>query len=115
MFCFIKKLFGLQPSLPCADIKSAEKAARYAVYIYYPESNKSSGAQWRKVGATRNGKRAMKQAQLLHKKQQYQKVEVKKCSYFENKSLNYCKTIRVYNKKEPSPIEKYMRGLSVSS
>jgi|GEM_PF-3760138 len=119
MFYFLRKLIGKQPSSSCANTTITDngngKASKYAVYIYYSNSNKNSGAQWRKVGATHSAKRAVKHAQLLHRKQQYPRIEVKKCSYSKNESRNLCKTIRIYNKKRSSSWEKYMRSLSVSS
>ena len=116
MFCFIKKLIGRKSlSSCCSKTLSSAKSSKYAVYIYYPNPNENSGPQWRKVGATNCEKRAVKQAKLLHRKQEYQSVEVKKCSYFEKEHLELCKTIRVYNKKRTSSLEKYIRSLSVPS
>ena len=115
MFCFLKQLISKQPSSCCADKADTKSPSKYAVYIYYPNPNSGSGPKWRRVGATRCAKRAVKQAKLLHKKQEYQKVEVKKCSYHENEDRTSCKTIRVYNKKQDAPWEKYMRSLCVSS
>ncbi len=116
MFSFFKRLIGMKPYSSCCNkVPKSAKSPKYSVYIYYPSSNKNGGAQWRKVGATHCEKRAVKQAKLLHKKQKYQSVEVKKCSYFEKESLELCKTIRVYNKKRTSSLEKYMRSLSVPS
>lgn len=114
MFCFIKRLLGRKPSSSCCDTTpKSGKAPRYSVYIYYPDKN--GGAQWRKVGATNCEKRAVKQARLLHKKQEYHSVEVKKCAYFEKERMELCETIKVYNKKRTSSIEKYMRSLSMPS
>jgi hypothetical protein len=116
MFYFIKKLICKQPSSSCCSKAiNPAKAPRYAVYIYFPNSHENGGAQWRKVGATNCEKRAVKQALLLHKKQEYQSVEVKKCSYHKSEDYEFCKTIRVYNKKRSSPLEKYIRSLSASS
>ncbi len=120
MFHIIKKLTGVRHSRSCCNketdsSKQASKSAKYSVYIYYPSTNKNRGSQWRKVGATNCKKHAVEQALTLHKKQKYQSIEIKRCSYLKKKHLETCKTIRVYNKKSSSPLEKCLRSLSIPS
>ncbi|MCK5384684.1 MAG: hypothetical protein KAJ29_03845 [Alphaproteobacteria bacterium] len=103
MFCFLKKLISKHPPPACTEKAETKNSSKYAVYIFYPNPNKNCSPQWRKVGATHSAKRAVKQARLLHKKQQYQRIEVKECSFSKDQNRNLCKTIRVYNKKHSLP------------
>jgi len=116
MFCFIKKPIGRKSLSSCCSKRTSKaKSSKYSVYIYYPNPNENGAPQWRKVGATYCEKSAVKQAKLLHRKQEYQSVEIKKCSYFEKERLELCKTIRVYNKKRSSSLKQYIRSLTVPS
>ena len=100
MLCFLKNLFIKQPPLPCFDNKAENKivehqkpclqtpkqASEYDVYIYCPDKNKRfTSLKWRKVGATDNAKHAVMQARSLHRKQEYDRIEIKKRSYSRGK------------------------------
>lgn len=114
MLCFLKKMISKQPPA-CTGTTGTKPPSEYAVYIYYPNPNKNSGPKWRKVSVTQNATQAVKHARILHQKRQYQRIEIKKCTYSENQNKTLCKTIRVYDRKRRSFWEKYTRAFSISS
>ena len=131
MFRFLENIFIKQPSSPCSNSKAENRAIKdkkspqapkqtseydvYVHYVYNPDKNKKAPTlKWRKVGATNNAKHAVIQARGLHRKQEYQQIEVKKRSYSKEQDCYLSKTIRVYKKKRPSAWENFIRSFSVS-
>ena len=77
-------------------IENTKQATQYSVYIYHDNQYGKCLPKWQRVSATHNIKRAIKHAKLLHQKNQYKKIEVKKRFFCKHEKKFIGKTVRVY-------------------
>ncbi|MFP4098315.1 MAG: hypothetical protein ACLFP8_06210 [Alphaproteobacteria bacterium] len=97
------------------DKKNPDKQSRYNIYIYGCPSNNRHNTHWRKVGATNNISDAITQAKILHKKQEYERVEIQKHAYSKEHGHYIPCTFKTFEKKRPSIWENFKRSMSISS
>ncbi len=79
-------------------LKNNELPAQYCIYIYHKPTNESRLSKWERVGATHSMRRAVTQAKLLHKRQKYEKIEVKERTFCSSEKRFKGKTLRSYEK-----------------
>lgn len=77
--------------------KTTENHTEYSVYIFPKDEKCLSMPKWKKAGATRNVRRALKHARLLKYKKKYHRIEVKKCFFCESEKRRVGKTIKIFD------------------
>lgn len=71
-------------------------STQYSVYIYHDNQYGKCLPKWQRVSATHNIKRAIKHAKLLHRTNQYKKIEIKKRFFCKHENKFIGKTMRIY-------------------
>lgn len=77
---------------------SEKKSQKYSIYIYHRPSNENDqNRAWERKTVTNNAKRARLTAKKLYQSDKYERVELQKTSFNENKKHN--KIIKTYEER----------------
>lgn len=95
------------------NISPAKKSrsSKYGIYVYHRPPSNNRLSHWRKVKNTNNIRKAVSYAQSLHKKDKYDRIEIKKNYFCRHEQDFIGKTIRIY-KRANSPWKRLLSSLA---
>lgn len=84
------------------SIFSRNSNAEYKVYVYHAPTLDARLPRWEKLAQGRSAYRAIQHARLLHRKDVYETIEVKKQFFCKQQQKKIAKTFCLYDRAAPS-------------
>jgi len=87
------------------------RSSKYNIYVYHRPPSNNQLSHWRKVKKTSDIRKALSYAQALHKKDKYDRIEIKKNYFCPHEQEFIGETIRIY-KRAKSPWKRLLSSLT---